>query len=44
MSIYVSNSIPHPAEKRAIVQAVVNALGNSASICKPSLSAQLLLG
>ncbi|POS71823.1 phthalate transporter [Diaporthe helianthi] len=32
VSIYVSNSIPHPSEKRAIVQATVNALGNSASI------------
>ncbi|KAJ4410346.1 hypothetical protein N0V82_009250 [Gnomoniopsis sp. IMI 355080] len=32
VSIYVSNAIPHPSEKRAIVQAVVNALGNSASI------------
>lgn len=32
VSIYVSNAIPHPAEKRAIVQATVNALGNSASI------------
>lgn len=34
VSIYVSNAIPHPSEKRAIVQAMVNALGNSASICE----------
>lgn len=32
VSIYVSNAIPHPSEKRAIVQATVNALGNNASI------------
>lgn len=32
VSVYVSNSIPHPSEKRAIAQAIVNALGNSASI------------
>lgn len=32
VSIWVSNSVPHPSEKRAIVQATVNALGNSASI------------
>lgn len=32
VSIYVSNAIPHPSEKRAIVQAAVNGLGNSASI------------
>lgn len=28
-----TTKVPHPSEKRAIVQAVVNALGNSASIC-----------
>lgn len=32
VSIYLSNSIPHPSEKRAVAQAAVNALGNSASI------------
>jgi MFS family permease len=32
VSVYLSNSIPHPSEKRAIAQAVVNGLGNSASI------------
>ncbi|EPQ28135.1 uncharacterized protein PFL1_04462 [Pseudozyma flocculosa PF-1] len=32
VSIYVSNAIPHPSEKRAVAQALVNALGNSASI------------
>ena len=30
--MYTSNSIPFPAEKRAIVIATVNGLGNSASI------------
>ena len=32
VSIWVSNSIPHPSEKRAIAQAFVNGMGNSASI------------
>lgn len=32
VSIWVSNAIPHPSEKRAVVQALVNGLGNSASI------------
>lgn len=32
ISIWVSNAIPHPSEKRAIAQAFVNALGNSASL------------
>lgn len=27
-------TVPHPSEKRAIAQATVNALGNSASICE----------
>ncbi|KAJ9478483.1 putative High-affinity nicotinic acid transporter (putative) [Pseudozyma hubeiensis] len=32
ISIWVSNAIPHPSEKRAVVQAFVNGMGNSASI------------
>lgn len=32
VSIYASNAIPWPSEKRAISLAVINALGNSASI------------
>lgn len=32
VSIWVSNEIPHPSEKRAIAQGFVNAMGNSASI------------
>ncbi|GAC76394.1 permease of the major facilitator superfamily [Moesziomyces antarcticus T-34] len=32
VSIWVSNAIPHPSEKRAVVQAFVNGMGNSASL------------
>ncbi|KAJ1028815.1 hypothetical protein NDA16_001980 [Ustilago loliicola] len=32
VSIWVSNAIPHPSEKRAVVQAFVNGMCNSASI------------